>query len=616
MATNPTGAQPRVGAASDDQIIDVVMARYKHSADYHQAFYEKSKRYYDLFRGVSRDRSHRNNIHVPFALSILESDVSRKAQSLFGAWPVVSFAGYAPEDSGNARRNEILISAQMKDCNSFTKAVDFFTSADIYGTAFCKVGWTTKVELEAYRQPNRILGGEEIVRKPLVTFDGPDWEVLDILDCFPQPGIAHIDDMAWFIYRYTLDLDELERRAELGMYDMSGIRALRANPEPGETESIIAERHSYYRSMQDYMARREEKFAKPVEVIEYWGIVPNEFASDGVVNRVISVANGRVLLRNRPFPFFIKKKPFISYSPMRDPHYLFGIGKIEPIAKLNMAANRLASQKLDVYEMFVDPAFIASAQAGLDKQNLFMRPGRIFTADSPDVSDNHLRPIIPDLRGVQGAYTEIEQLWRWSQQATGIIEDTIMGGRGQSRETATGFQGRVEGVVNRLMLEVMLAGEGFVEPLANYFRALNRQFLKLPHTVKILGSGATVNPITGFALPPEPAVISNEDVNMDYRARAEGPLHMLSRAARRQDILAVTQVLMGIQPAVQLINWVGYIRQLLEVFEMKNVDELLMTQPTNLGMMAGAEGEGGIGGMQPPLTPESLGLGGEPVLGG
>ena len=494
---------------------------------------------------------------------------------------MVEFAGYSPEDAPNARRNTILISAQLKDCGSFNKAIDFFTSADIYGTAFAQVGWTTKAELEQYREPNEILGIEEIKTREVVTFDGPDWEVLDILDCFPQPGIKRIDDMAWFIKRYSLDLDEIERRAHLGVYDMAGVRELKRNPGDGNVERLVTERQGYYRSMQDYEARQKEKFAKPVEIIEYWGIVPNGFARDGIVNRVISIANGKVELRNRPFPFFIKKKPFFSYSPMQDPHYLFGIGKIEPIAKMNMMANKLASQKLDVFELFGSPSFITSATAGLDKQNLFITPGRIFQSDSPDVSESHIRALSPDLRGTENLYQEIEQLWRWSQQATGIVEDTVMGGRGQSRETATGFSGRQEGVVNRLMLEVLSAGEGFVEPLTNYMRALNRQWLKLPHTVKILGSSATTNPITGFPLPPEPVEISHEDVNMDYRARAM--VRSTCSAVRPAAKTSSPHSNCPKQPrSNQLINWAAWLRTTIEIFEMP-VAELLNSQQTQLG---------------------------------
>ena len=606
MPVNPTGSA-LLGLASEYHEIDLVMSRYRHSANYHQPRYMAMKKYYDLFRGIvsRRHPAAYNNVHVPFALSILESDVSRKVQALFSSWPIVEFSGYSPEDGPSAKRNEVLISAQMKDARSFSKAVDFFTSADIYGTAFARVGWTTKAELESYREPNLILGKEEILTREVVTFDGPDWEVMDILNCFPQPEVKFIDDMAYFIIRYHLDLDELERRAQMGVYDMAGVHELMKAPPANEAEGAIIERPTFYRSMYGQQARTEESFAKPIEIIEYWGVVPKEFAKDGIVNRVISVGNGRVKLRNRAFPFWIKKKPFFAYSPMPDPHFLWGIGKIEPIARLNMSANKLASIKADVFEMFANPVWITSAQAGLDKENLYMRAGRVFQTDAPEVSDAHIRPLIPDLRGVQGAFQEIEQLWRWSQQATGIIEDTVMGGRGQSRETATGFQGRQEGVVNRLTLEAMLAGEMFVEPLANYMRALNRQFLKLPHMVKILGTGATTNPITGYPLPMEPTTINHDDVNQDYDARAVGMIYMLGRGLRRQDMMALTQVV-GQNPAfVQLINWSGWLHELLSTFEM-NAQELTNTAPTALNVAAGAQG-GEAGGIAAPFSLDNLG---------
>jgi len=613
MPELPTGAAPRLGLASDESIIDLVVSRYKGSANHHQAFYEKIKRYYDLFRGVTstRHQDHRNNIHVPFALSVLESDVSRKVQALFGAWPPVIFAGYSKDDAGHAKRNTTLIAAQMRDARFFEKFTDFFTNADIYGTAFARVGWTTKVELERYREPNEVLGLEEIKTRDLITFDGPDLEVLDILDCFPQPNAKTIEDSAYFIFRYHLDLDELERRAMLGIYDMRGIRDLRANFGTDAQQQIISGREPLYRSMRDYEARQSERFAKPVEVIEYWGVVPNEFASDKIVNRVISVANGRILLRNRPFPFWIKDKPFFAYSPIRDPHYLFGIGKIEPIAKLNMTANKLASQKLDALEIFIDPVFLATADSGLDKQNLFMRAGRVFTADSISVGEDKVRALFPDLRGIQGSYTEIEQLWRWSQQATGIIEDTIMGGKGQSRETATSVQARLEGVANRLILEIMLAERTVVEPVADYMRALNRQFLKLPKLVRMLGSDAEVDPLSGFKLPQEPTEISHEDVNMDYRARATGATNLLSKAMRRQDVLALSGLVGQIPGAIQAINWVGYLNWVLDVFDAPAA-QLLNEQPTALGMMAAQAGEtGGISPTATPmLTPQMLSLGG------
>lgn len=603
------GATP-VGAARKENIVQFVMKRQRHSADHHQAFFSRSRHYYDIYRGVTSRRyeQFRNNVHVPQALSIIQSDVARKALTSFAAWPVVTFVGYAPEDAQSAKRNEILVSAQLHDCDSFTKAVDFYTSADVYGTAICKLGWKQTVERCEYREQNPILGVEEIKRRDVTLFDGPDWEVVDLLDFFPQPGIKRIKDMAWCIYRYYLDLDEIERRAKLGAYDMRGVAELRVAGMSSKTHDEMKNRFSVYRSQQDYDARVAEYMAKPVEIMEYWGLVPNEMAPDGVINRVISVGNGTTLLRNYPTPFFKKDKPFFAYSPMPDMHYFHGIGKVEPIAKLNLAASRLASQRLDAEELALSPTILATSGSGLDKQNLYLKPGRVISVDGP-VGDDQIRPLSFDLRGVSGSYAEIEQLWRWAQQATGIVEDTIMGGGAVSRETATSVSGRFESAATRLQLEAVLAERGWLEPMCDYIRALNQQFLKTPKIVNMLGSAATVNPYTGYPLPPEPVQITLEDVNRDYRARAEGATQMLSRSMRRQDSAALSQLL-AMNPAMaQVVSWGAYAAWLMEIYDAPKQD-LLISKPTELNVASQAMGGGGGGmsGMQPQMDPQMLNL--------
>ena len=610
---NPEPGKTPTGFASDENIIDLVMKRYQKSATYHQTIYEKFKRFYDLFRGITTRRfpQHRNNVHLPFPLAVVQSDIALKAQATFGNTPIATFSGYGQDDNGSAKRNETLITAQLSDNDSFSKAVDLLTSMDVHGTGIIKVGWTTKVEEEYYRILNPE-GAETLDLRKVITFDGPDFEVLDILDTFPQPTIKRLDDMAWFIYRYYLDLDDIERRAILGAYDMSAVKELKSVGMGSTTSKEMVDRRSFYRSEQDWEARQSEAFAKPVELIEYWGMVPNEFAPDGVINRVITVANGNVLLRNRPHPFFIKKKPFLAACPMNDPFFFHGIGKIEPIIKLAIASDRIASQKLDALEIFQDPVFFANSQLGLDKQNLIMRAGKVFTTDGP-VDESQLRALSPDLRGLQTAYVEIESMWKWIQQATGVVEDTIMGAGGAGgRETATGFAGRTQSAGTRLMLETMLFERSIVEPLVNYMRALNRQFLKLPHMVKILGPSAFTNPITGFPLPPEPTIIDHSDVNMDYRARAQGATQMLSRQMKRQD-WATLQQLMQTNPALlQMINWYAFGKEAFARHDVPDPNQFF-NQQSNPVNVAGAQdgGEGMMMGQGGEMNPaEQLPMGG------
>src|SRR5262245_49903215 len=138
----PTGSQPQRTQASDQNVIALVDENYQHSLREHHTFYSQLSSQYHAYRTTqTQPREFRNNVNVPFIFAMVQSDVARKVQTSFGSWPIVSFGGYAPEDAGRARKNEVLISAQMKDDDSIVKAVDFFLTADLYGTAIARYGW-------------------------------------------------------------------------------------------------------------------------------------------------------------------------------------------------------------------------------------------------------------------------------------------------------------------------------------------------------------------------------------------------------------------------------------------------------------------------------------------
>jgi hypothetical protein len=136
--------------------------------------------------------------------------------------------------------------------------------------------------------------------------------------------------------------DRLREMAQLGMTTLVVFVGGWAKWAP-EWAREITERRTIYRTFGDYDMRRSERFAKPVEIAEMWGRVPTELATDGFIHRVITVANGTVLLRNRPNPFWHGRIPFLAYCPMPDPHYFHGPGKIEICEKMQFAANHLAA---------------------------------------------------------------------------------------------------------------------------------------------------------------------------------------------------------------------------------------------------------------------------------
>jgi hypothetical protein len=71
------------------------------------------------------------------------------------------------------------------------------------------------------------------------------------------------------------------------------------------------------------------------------GLVPSDFAKDGIRHRCIAIGNERVVLKNREGPLSNQEKPFKSYSPMPDPYSFDGVGKAEIAYGPQRTADRL-----------------------------------------------------------------------------------------------------------------------------------------------------------------------------------------------------------------------------------------------------------------------------------
>jgi hypothetical protein len=252
--------------------------------------------------------------------SIIQSDVARKVQMSFGQFPFVSFEGYAPEEQATAKKNELLIGIQMEDMAIYRKAVDFFTCMDLYGVGIMRDGWRQDRRLEKIRLPGYMSGSsaKEVEHERWITrFDGPDANVIDPLDFFPQVGYRYIDEMGHVLERAYGEFDDLW--AELLAYEAAGEEpcidrdALLKVEEMGfstNQEATMYDRNSYARNMSAYN-NQAKKFRKPVEIWYRWGTVPMELAGpDGNRHRKLVVLNGKVIGKNIPNPYHHGQIPY------------------------------------------------------------------------------------------------------------------------------------------------------------------------------------------------------------------------------------------------------------------------------------------------------------------
>jgi len=578
----PNPADPR-----SHDLLRLVTDRKQSSLDYVRSRYKATQRWNDAFNGIYTGKiaNYLNDLSLPIVFSTIMVDVAKKVNAIFGSWPVISFQGFPNGAGAIAKKNELLINLQLKEADSFRKATRFFMQADINGTAIAEVGWSTINRLRQFR--TYIPGTTQMTEASsiITEFDGPNWDVVDLLDFWPEPGKCHIKDMGWYIRRYWVDFDDiLEMNSADGMQSFSpeAIAELAQStlPSPSNASDEFLT-YSRYRSFSDYLgAATRTAFAMPVEIWEMRGLVPYEFAPDGVRNRVITIGNGRVILRNEPDKLLLGRHRILHYSPTPDPYHFVGIGKAQIAEPLQAAASRLANQKLDGFDLFVKPMFIA-AQGSVQTQNMFTKPGKVFQVNAKGRPLNEIIQALPiNMQPMAMAFQEIGFLDSYAQKGTGIDERAVMGmDTGGGDVTARQFVGQQEAAMTRLALEAMLASAELVEPMAELFRDMNKTMLPLPKQFSMIGTRAVLNEITGMPMPPEEGMITMpHELNHDWKAKAFGPGFMLTKSAQRADALQLAQVMMSNPAWLQMVNWVAMARKIFSLYDW-DTDEMLVQLP-------------------------------------
>jgi hypothetical protein len=488
--------------------------------------------------------------------------------------------GYGPDDMSIARKHEALFSAQMKDNNFFLKEVKNILQADLYGTSITQVGWKREEPMRIIEMITRApVSGQMIrsVRKgKVIMFDGPETEGVDRLDFFPQTGVGDFDKMGHATRRSYVDLDDLRAMAKQGIFDEHEVERIVKEGGAGAQYADLDKGHKRFQvrtGMDEDSSRHMDRYTRPVEILEMWGEIPSELAPDGVTNRVITIANRRYLLRNRPNPFWHDKKPFQIYSPTPDPHYFDAPGKAEVSEKLQIVANRFMNQTLDAADLIIDPMWFYDRAANLKTNGLFAKPGLFVPVDGDP--NKVVSPMTSNLDSMLVGDQKMGQMQQFVQMATGLYDDVVKGGPSSGgRQTAREVMARREAAGTRLMLESRLYEEMYLERLGNMVMANNKQFLQPPVEINILGDASQMDPVTGEQISASRELMTPYDMMYTYAARATGATTALSKGMQQQNLIALLGAMAQMPQVFGAINAVNFWRNMFRAFEVPNINEL------------------------------------------
>lgn len=400
--------------------------------------------------------------------------------------PTGSFYPVEEGDEKTAKILNALIKYDWRRADMFPKLVTFVKSMLIFGTAFGRVYWDYQEKEKTQMVPKKLNG--KMVWTPNNTkkisvceFDGPNFETLNIYDCFPDPNATSIKTMRWFIYRTFRTIKELEKENDLrGEEYYINLDKLKMAIEDKNKKTDSALTDKQYREHNRIMLGTQDFHGKDESNVEF--VVLRRFTRDGWTD---IVPEFNVVIRDVDNPYFSGELPIIYGVDYPYPGELYGMGEIEPVDRIQRAINAVLNQRLDNVQLTLRNMWKVKKNSGVDLHTLISAPGNIITTNDMTAVEALQ---VPDVTGPTFVQT-MNYLTSALQNGTGVTDYTVgVGNETVGNSTATGTRLVQQEANSQFKLKIQLFNHMVIQSIANQWKDLRIQYTTDEQKLRIVGA--------------------------------------------------------------------------------------------------------------------------------
>lgn len=456
-----------------------------------------SKRYLDpvherMNKQEELYRTYIDKSNYPHTAMVFDPRVFRVIETITPRMVVNEPTGsFYPREEGDTAVTTILNSLLKYDwyrAEMFPKLTMFVKSMLIFGTAFGRTYWDFK-ECEKTRMIPKTINGRVVwtpknKEKIKVTeFDGPNFEPLNIYDCYPDPNSTSLQNMRWFIYRTFKTLDELEDENDTrGFEYYKNIDKIRAKVEADKDQNASSGRKDnlQYREHRRVMLSTSELKGEDKSNPEF--TVLRRFTREGWVDYVPEFDE---IIREVENPYFHGDLPIVYAVDYQYPGELYGMGEIEPVDRIQRAINAVLNQRLDNVQLTLRSMWKVKKNSGVDMHTLFSSPGNIITTDDMTAVESVQ---VPDVTGPTFVQT-MNYLTAAMQNGTGVTDYTsgIQSEQNITNNTATGIRLVQQEANSQFKLKIQLFNHMVIQRIANQWKDLRVQYTTEAQKLRIVG---------------------------------------------------------------------------------------------------------------------------------
>ena len=209
----------------------------------------------------------------------------------------------------------------------------------IYGNCFAGVTYVHETTTDA------------ATNEEIVNYQGPRLQRISPIDCVIDTRAKSFDESP-FIIRRMVPLTDILTNESYSEEARENMKTVRANKDDSDFIQQYKDRGvkiDGFSNFSDYLN------SQYVEVMEYWGDLYDTETGDIHKNKVITVADRSIVLRNAQNPSWDGKKPFIHVGWRVLPDNLYGQGPLDHLIGMQYRIDHLENLKADAFDMIIHP---------------------------------------------------------------------------------------------------------------------------------------------------------------------------------------------------------------------------------------------------------------------
>ena len=369
---SPAGYTP---TPQEKAAIKLVNRLFEKAKKHRSKYDERWMDYYKMFRG-KQWKEQRPSYRHSEVINMIFQHIQSVVPILSDARQRFEFLPEEPSDLEFAKILDQVAESDWVRGNWTYRLTEILYDAHFYGTGLAEVCYDPKARYGA---------------------GAIDFKSIDPMYCFPDPDAEDVNQKCgFFVYAEPMDIERLKKKwpkhaqyikadlMDLMNEDKTDFSEIKYRSPVDNTIAISGSNPDIYKGQDKALEITCYIKSDEVEEVEKKNFDEATGEERVEYEQRLKYPNGRkivlagsVVVSDGPNPYDDGLFPYARFINYIDPRSFWGISEIEVLESPQKTFNKLISFALDVLTLMGNPIWVVSADADIDTDNLFNRPGLI-----------------------------------------------------------------------------------------------------------------------------------------------------------------------------------------------------------------------------------------------